>query len=294
MSTTSRAAAYRFVERLAEDLQDARFELPAFPEAVLRIQRALQSPSTSAADIVTILGSDPGLAARVVRLANSATFKRAGSEITDLRTAVSRVGFNMVRTIAMDYAMRQMRSRKSLSASLRSQMDVILSDSIRVASLCYVVAKYYTRINADQALLAGLLHGLGRVYVVMRADQTAESAEIDLKGIAASWQAAIGKAILESWGLPESLQHAIEHQDDHDLGPFDGAERAGPGITADAVTLTNVLAASKILAAVENGGEAPDVPALSWLDGMKKEGAAAVLKDHEEHIASLREALGEG
>src|SRR5690606_10879211 len=226
--TSSPGAAYTFVERLAKDLQDAHFELPAFPEAVLRVQRALQSSKTSAADIVTILSSDPGLAARVLRVANSAAFKPASSEITDLRAAVSRLGFNMVRTIAMEYAMRQLRRRKTLSAAALAEIDSISSDSLRVASLCYVVAKHYTRVNADQALLAGLLHGLGRLYVVMRAEEMAETATIDIREVAASWQATIGKAILESWGLPEPLQHAVEHQDDHEQSPIDAAEHAEP------------------------------------------------------------------
>ena len=293
MPTTSHAAAYSFVERLAQDLQDAKFELPAFPEAVLRVQRALQSSETSAGDIVTILSSDPGLAARVLRIVNSAAFKPASGEITDLRNAVSRMGFNMVRTIAIEYAMRQMRRRESQSAVARTEIDAISRDSLRVASLCYVIAKHYTRVNADQALLTGLLHGLGRLYIVMRAEDMAEITTVDIREVAASWQATIGKAILESWGLPDPLQHAVEHQDDHDLSPIDAAENTGPGVAAGAVTLTNVLIAAKILAGEDGLGEIADVPALSWLNRMKKEGAVAVLIDHDEEIQSLRASLGE-
>jgi len=291
--TSSPGAAYTFVERLAKDLQDAHFELPAFPEAVLRVQRALQSSKTSAADIVTILSSDPGLAARVLRVANSAAFKPASSEITDLRAAVSRLGFNMVRTIAMEYAMRQLRRRKTLSAAALAEIDSISSDSLRVASLCYVVAKHYTRVNADQALLAGLLHGLGRLYVVMRAEEMAETATIDIREVAASWQATIGKAILESWGLPEPLQHAVEHQDDHEQSPIDAAEHAEPGVPVGVVTLTHVLIAAKILAAREGTDETPPVPALAWLDRMKRDGAAAVLVDHADEIESIRASFSE-
>jgi HD-like signal output (HDOD) protein len=291
MSTTTRAAAYSFVERLAKDLQDARFELPAFPEAVLRVQRALKSSATSAADIVTILSSDPGLAASVVRIANSAAFKPASGEITDLRKAVNRMGFNMVRTIAMDYAMRQLRRTETLSAAARAEIDAILTDSLGVASLCYVISRHYSRVNADQALLAGLLHGLGRLYIVMRAEEVAAEAA-DVREVTASWQATIGKAILESWGLPDTLLHAVEHQDDHDLSPIDPSEGTGSGVAAGAVTLTNVLIAAKILAGVSTGAEIADVPALSWLNGMKKEGAAAVLKDHDDEIKSIRATLG--
>ena len=89
MSTTAHAVGFSFVERLAQDLRDERLELPAFPEAVIRIQRALQSPDTSTDDVVRILSSEPALAARLLRMANSAEFRRVDQNITDLRKAVA-------------------------------------------------------------------------------------------------------------------------------------------------------------------------------------------------------------
>jgi HD-like signal output (HDOD) protein len=280
MPTTSHAAAYSFVERLAQDLQDARFELPAFPEAVLRVQRALQSPDTSAADIVAILSSDPSLAARVLRIANSAAFKPASGEITDLRNAVSRLGFNTVRTVAIDYAMRQLR-RDSHSQVARAEIETISRDSLKVASVCYVIAKHYTQVNADQALLTGLLHGLGRLYIVMRAEEAADTT-VNIREVAAGWQATIGKAILESWSLPEALQHAVEHQDDH------ASTRA-----IGAASLTDILVASKILTNESGVSDPHEVPALAWLNAMNEQGAAKVLVDHHEEIEELRASLGE-
>jgi HD-like signal output (HDOD) protein len=293
MPTNPHAAAYSFVERLAQDLQDARFELPAFPEAVLRVQRALQSPDTSAADIVAILSSDPGLAARVLRIANSAAFKPVSGEITDLRNAVSRLGFNTVRTVAIDFAMRQLRRRDAQSPMARAEIEAISRDSLTVASVCYVIAKHYTRVNADQALLTGLLHGLGRLYIVMRAEETTDVTTVNIREVAASWQATIGKAILESWGLPEALQHAVEHQDDRDFGPAGAEDSTGPGVVTGAVSLTDVLVAAKILTAENDIAGLPQAPALGWLNGMKNEGAAAVLVDHDAEIQELRASLGE-
>src|SRR5690554_121542 len=165
MSTTAQAG-FSFVEQLAQDLSDDRLELPAFPDAVLRIQSALQSPDTDANEIVAILSSDPALAARILRTANSVAFKRADKEITDLRTAVTRMGFNMVRTIAVAFAMRQLRQRDLYSAKARDEIESIWRDSLNIATICCVIAKYCTRLNADQALLTGLLHGLGRLYIV--------------------------------------------------------------------------------------------------------------------------------
>jgi HD-like signal output (HDOD) protein len=286
MPTTSHQMAYSFVERLALDLQDARFELPAFPEAVLRVQRALQSPDTSAGDVVDILSSDAGLAARILRIANSAAFRPPAGEITDLRNAVNRLGFNTVRTIAVDFAMRQLRRRNDYSEAAKREIEAVWRDSLKVASLCFVIARHYTNLNADQALLTGLLHGLGRLYIVMRAEEMQNASEIDLREVAEGWQAPIGKAILETWGLPEALQHAVEHQDDHDGEPSTDEDAA-----EDPVTLTNILVAAKVLNGDPAG--ASDVPALSWLNLMKDLDAAAVLTDHDEEIQSLRTSLGD-
>jgi HD-like signal output (HDOD) protein len=283
MATTPHQVAYSFVERLAKDLQDARFELPAFPEAVLRVQRVLQSPDTSAGDIVDILGSDPGLAARILRIANSAAFRPASGEITDLRNAVSRLGFNMVRTVAVDFAMRQLRRRDNYSAAARAEIEAVWRDSLKVASLSFVIAKHYTDVNADQALLTGLLHGLGRLYIVMRAEEMSVVAETDIRVVADGWQASIGKAILESWGLPEGLQHAVEHQDDLDTEP-----EAGDDVT---ITLTNILVAAKVLNSNPSG--ASNAPALSWLNIMNELDAAAVLTQYHEEIESLCTSLGD-
>lgn len=290
---TTHAAAYSFVERLARDLQDAHFELPAFPDAVLRVQHALQSPDTSAADVVAILASDPGLAANVLRIANSAAFRAASGEITDLRNAVSRLGFNMVRTVAVEFAMRQLRRRDVQSAVVRDEIEAIWHDSLKIASFCYVIAKHYTRVNSDQALLSGLLHGLGRLYIVMRAEEMTDVSTAGIREVADGWQATIGKAILESWGLPEPLQHAVEHQDDVETESVGAGENDGPGIAAGAVTLTDVLIAAKFLASGSGDRDARNVPALRWLNAMKKDGAGAVLADHDEEIRTLRTSFSE-
>ena len=130
------------------------------------------------------------------------------------------------------------------------------------------------------------MHGLGRLYIVMRAEEMQNAAEVDLREVANGWQAPIGKAILESWGLPESLQHAVERQDD-----LDGEPAVDEEGVEDAVSLTNVLVAAKILN--DDPTRAGDLPALSWLNIMKDLDASAVLIDHEDEIQALRTSLGD-
>lgn len=286
MPATSHAVAYSFVQQLAQDLEDAKFELPAFPDAVLRIQRALQAPDTNAGDIVEILGSDPALAARLLQIANSPAFRAATGDITDLRAAVSRLGFNMVRTVAVEFAMRQLRRKDLHDDAARQEIRVIWQDSLKVASLCHVLAKHYARLNADQALLTGLLHALGRLYIVMRASGMTDVSAEQVREIAAGWQATIGKAILETWGLPVSLQHAVEHQDDLQSDNV-AAEDTGTG---DAISLAHVLIAAKALA---SGADVAAAPALAWLRERRNGDAAGVVEDHGEELQALRSSLGD-
>jgi HD-like signal output (HDOD) protein len=130
MSTTAQTVGFGFVERLAQDLRDERLELPAFPEAVMRIQRALRSPDPSTDDVVNILSSEPALAARLLRIANSAEFRRMDQDVTDLRKAVSRMGFNMVRSVSVAFAMRQLRKKDAYTPLAQTELEHAWNESV--------------------------------------------------------------------------------------------------------------------------------------------------------------------
>lgn len=293
MPRASHQTAYSFVERLARDLQDATFELPAFPEAVIRVQRALQSEDTGAGDIVEILSSDPGLAARIVRTANSAAFKAAAGEITDLRHAVSQLGFRTVRTVAVEFALRQLRREDVKSSMARQEVESIWRDSLDIACICYVIAKHYTRVAADSALLCGLLHGLGRLYIVMRAESMTDVTAEEIHEVTGGWHATIGKAILESWTLPASLQHAVEHQDDLEYDRRNDEQDAQLAGIEGGVSLTDVLIVAKILYSDRDLDSLPHLPALRVLRASKNWNISTVLETHDEEIQTLRASLSD-
>jgi HD-like signal output (HDOD) protein len=279
MSSPADAVGFKFVERLAQDLRDERLELPAFPEAVLRIQRALQSPDTSTDDIVRILSSEPALAARLLRIANSAEFRRMDQDVTDLRKAVSRMGFNMVRSVAVAFAMRQLRRKDTYSPAAQAELERSWKESLEVAAACFVIAKRFTRLNADQALLTGLLHVLGRLYIIMRAKDTEELSETEMREVIDGWHASIGKAILESWGLPEALQSAVEHQDQLDI------ELDGP------VTLTDVLITAKLL--MRNEQDCAKYPALRRVGFAAGDRALGVMDEYADELRGVRASLSD-
>ncbi|HEY2145544.1 MAG TPA: HDOD domain-containing protein [Steroidobacteraceae bacterium] len=96
-----RAAALAFLKNLAAEVSQGTVDLPCFPDVVVRISHALADPNTTSDRIVTVVGAEPRLAARILQTANSAAFNSSGKPLTDLRSAITRLGQQMVQGTAM-------------------------------------------------------------------------------------------------------------------------------------------------------------------------------------------------
>lgn len=160
------AGAFEFVQDLARELSSGRIELPSFPDVAIRVQRVLADEDVRPESVVRIVGSEPALAAWVLRMSNSAAMS-AGRQITDLRSAITRLGFNVVRSAAVSFAMSQLTRAEDLKG-LEEELKLLWRRSTLVASMSSVVARRFSTVNPDTAMLAGLLHGIGRLYILVR------------------------------------------------------------------------------------------------------------------------------
>jgi len=106
--------AFAFVQALAAELSKGKVDLPSFPDIALRVRRVLADEEVSQEKVVRVVGSEPALAARLMQIANSAAINFTGKAITELRTAIARMGFNMVRSAAIAFAMSQLKKVDSL------------------------------------------------------------------------------------------------------------------------------------------------------------------------------------
>src|ERR1700727_2070602 len=160
--------AFDFVRTLAGELSKGNVDPPSFPEVAVRVRRVLSDPKSSLEQVVRVVGSEPALAARLMRISNSASLNRTGRAVNDLRTAINRLGYNMVRSAAISFAMAQIRNANKL-AGLEPYLDDLWQRSTRVAAFSYVLARTCSAVNPDEAMLAGMMHGIGKLYVLTRA-----------------------------------------------------------------------------------------------------------------------------
>ena len=277
-----RAAALAFLQNLASEVSEGSIDLPCFPEVVIRISTALADPKTTSDHVVTIVGAEPRLAARILQTANSAAFNASGKPLTDLRSAITRLGHRMVHGTAMSYAMQQMKNEASLRSIVQPLTD-LWSKSIAVASICRIVARR-TKVNADEAFLTGLLHGIGNLYIMARAATQAAGLGSSWLELLAGWQASIGKAVLESWGFAEEMCDAVGEQADH--------QRRWKHEAA----LSDVLIASLVLADALKTPEPRAATATEGINafqtvGVKAVDGPAILSEAEKQIRLVYAAL---
>ena len=279
--------AFTFVQALAAELSGGKVELPGFPHIVMRVQKVLADENADAPRIVRVIGSEPVLATQLVRMANSAALNPNGTAVMDLRTAVARCGLDTVRSATIAFAIQQLRDAPALKG-LEKQLGVLWRRGVQVASLSHAVAKRLTgaAVSPDAAMLAGLLQGIGRLYILTRASRYPSlfADPLTYQTIEHDWHLSIAAALLENWGMADDIVQAV-----HDSENFDREPRGTPA-------LADVLVVAGILADLQGEPEVlkAQTECSKPLQRLRLDYAACevFLKESAAEIAALRDALG--
>ena len=283
-ANTRQSELARLVEALNVELAGEKIDLPSFPDVATRVRRALTNEQVDVELVVRIVSAEPALAARLLQLANSAALNPGGRRFADLRTAISRIGFNMARSAAIAFAMSQLR-RAEAYKSVSEALAALWQESAHLAAMCHVVARRFSQINADTALLAGLLQSVGKLYLLTRAARfPALLADAGTyQRLVSEWHGRLAEAILRNWELSDEIINAVVSGE--------GAEREHPGAT----DLGDVLAVSSALAHLGPDPRAQDMLFLGMPAArrMKLDAEACItaLAESHEAISSLRQAL---
>jgi len=277
--------AFTFVQALAAELSGGKVDLPGFPHIVMRVQRVLGDENADAPRIVRVIGSEPVLATQLIRMANSAALNPSGAPVMDLRAAVARVGLDTVRSATIAFAVQQLREASALRG-LEKQLGILWRHSVQVAALSYAIARRLTSVNCDKAMLAGLLQGIGRLYILTRASRHRSlfADPLTYQTIEHDWHLSIAAALLENWGIADEIVQAV-----HDSENLERDPRGTP-------CLVDVLVVATLLADLQGDtmvlqAQTQCAKPLQRLR-LDYQTCESFLKESAQEIAALKDALG--
>lgn len=248
--------AFRFLQEIAHELSATGVTFPTFIDATVKVRFALNDPKTNAERLARVISAEPVLAAKLVRMANSAALNPNGKAVTKVRSAVMRVGFTAVRCIAAAVALKQVRASKEL-APFADEAEHRWLHSLEVAAIAHVLARDLSALDPDEALFAGLVHDIGCFYLLSRASRHPELVEDreELYAIVREWHPAIGQAILQQLHLSDAVVAAVA---DHELGRYE----LPPHTLTDIVTLANIAAHARSARRQADGSAAAPIPTV--------------------------------
>ena len=195
--------------RLTSEAANGEMVFATHAEMALRVRRALDDPDCSLDQLAKLVRAEPLLAARVVAMANSVVYNRSGRATTDVRQAVSSIGFKALSNLAMALIVRQMEETSKDSAH-RALAARLWEHTAHVASLAYVLARRVTRQDPDSAFFAGIVHEVGGFFLISRAASFPGLLDAPLQGWYRSGEVRLGRALLKALSVPQAVVDAIE------------------------------------------------------------------------------------
>ena len=220
---------------------------------LIRINKVLSNPNSTAQESSEVIAKDPGLSAKLLKLVNSAFYGRAmravqnvfPTKFDSLPRAVTVIGQNQLATLAMGVAV--MTHFKDVPDDLLD-MRSFWRHSLAVGFLAKLMASGIEQANAERFFAAGLLHDIGRLLLGKNAPQlmTAILGLALSQGIALreaeqrvlGWDhCALGGLLLRKWQYPEALEKMVAQHH----APSPGEQGAEAAIIQLADFLANAL-----------------------------------------------------
>ncbi len=271
----------KLITEILTDLKANRLKLPALPQVALKINSIIDGPDATAKKIAQVINTDTALSARMIQVANSPMF-RVGSTAENVQTAVTRMGMGTVRNIVTSFLVSQLFHTKH--DVLKKRLMRVWSHSAHVAAISHVLANRFSKLKPDEAMLAGLVHDIGKLPLILKAEDHTELANDSacLDTLDEKLHPALGKVIVQTWGFaPDMVTAVAEHENlTRDSEKID---------LADVVTVANLLSyvGKQRHNTQTNWAE---IPAFNKLD-LGPEDSIAALEEARDEIAEIVKLL---
>ena len=190
-------------------------DFPAMSDSVVRIQGMATSETESINSVTNEILKDVALTNKLLRLVNSAHYAR-GSSISTVSRAVSLVGFNGIRNMALSLVLLEHMQDKAHAGVLKEEFLRSLMAASIAGELCPLARE------TEEVFIGAMFHNLGRLLaqfyfpeeartvrgLVSSTRQPVSEATASASVLGLSFEA-LGLGVAKIWGLPESIQRCM-------------------------------------------------------------------------------------
>jgi putative nucleotidyltransferase with HDIG domain len=273
-------------------------QLPALPIVVQRILNLLGREDSSSRQIADAISLDPALAAKVLRLVNSALFSLA-DPVSTVQHAVRLLGFAEIRNLTMGL--------KIMETSFGQAQGILDRSKFWEHSLaCGVCAKHLAtglpQVDPEEAFLGGLLHDIGKLVLdtyfqeawsdALERCKAPGRSPLDMeRKVVGLPHTTIGRILAQHWKIPQLHQAAIEH---HHRIPRGLAQSEEEFLFCAVVVAANLLVRWLDLGTSGPSLLLPIPRQLSGLLRLETRRLTRVLADTVKEVAEWKTSLGLG
>lgn len=211
--------------RAFQDVVRGLGDLPTLPSMAVKVMELAMDPAADLRAFTQLIAQDQSLAAKVLKLANSANFAQVGG-VASLQRAVQLLGIRVVRNLALsvlvfDVFHQDRPAGKGATHPCGLDLDELWKHAAAVAFIAEDVAQRLGYAQADEAYIAGLLHDIGKVGLcfaapdqfqavieAVRSRPNAPMIEVESEQLGFT-HCQVGRWLAQTWRLPESLERAI-------------------------------------------------------------------------------------
>ncbi|MAD16389.1 MAG: histidine kinase [Alteromonadaceae bacterium] len=201
---------------LVEKINNDTLVLPTLPAIALKVRKAADDPNINLNAMADVIGQDPSLSARMIKISNSSYMGRS-VKVTSTSQAVTRIGLRQIKNIATALAMEQLFVSKN--DIVKNYLDNVWQQNLKVVAAAMSVMQLHVKetknrtLNLDTMTLAALVHNIGVLPILTEAERHPEVfANPTFLNVAIDKLAGrIGASIMREWGFEQEFVNVAEN-----------------------------------------------------------------------------------
>lgn len=190
-------------------------DIPSLPAVAARVLKLMDNEYSSINDLEKIILSDQALSTRLLRIANSAYYLK-GKKIDSVSNAIIHIGFKTMKSLVVASSLRDLHRKFGIFEQR------LWEHSLGVSIAASVLAKETRMVSADEALVGGLIHDIGKTILNNSMPETyslvVEKAYeegllfIDVENEMLEFNhCSVGGFVARKWKFPKNLEMVIEY-----------------------------------------------------------------------------------